>query len=144
MTPVNQPSPVPSPAEALEAEIRAAAEAVASEREALRRALIAKHGDEVHELETQGHRAYFLSPPRPEWRRFMKFSMSPDKRSGALEELTTGCVVHVGGGTAPMEKAVARQMLDKLYDRKPGLAETFGNGLTKLAGLDDAADAKKL
>lgn len=141
------PPPATDPtakAEALEVSLRDAAERRAADRAALHEALTAKYGDDVLDLEHDGHRAYFLTPPRPEWRRFMKFSSNADKRSGALEELDLGCVVHVGGGAVPQSREVAREMLNALFDRRPGLAETFGNALCKKAGLDGEAEAKKL
>lgn len=94
-------------------------------------ALKAKHG-EVHSLEHQGVTFIVIAPNRALWRRFRTQLLDDRKRQDALEHLLRDCVVHP-----------AKEEVDRILDRKPGLVETFGKEICELAGGGGGEAEKK-
>lgn len=72
-------------------------------------------------------------PPAAEWKRFRAMISDESQRAMALETLCRACIVYPEG-----------QEVSDLFNRLPGLAETFGNELTTMAGLAKGATRKKL
>ena len=95
----------------------------------------ANPGAELHLLDALGHQAIAKAPPREQYE-FFKTEAS-HKQAGralaALETLVKGCVVTPDAAG-----------LEKMLDKFPGLVESYGNALIKLAGLTEEATAKKL
>ena len=73
------------------------------------------------------------TPNDGEWRRFRSMSSDDAQRANALRTLVIACVVH----PAPAEFMA-------MLERKPGLAETFGNKLVEIAGVSLATTVRKL
>lgn len=72
-------------------------------------------------------------PSRERWMRFKAQVQDPHRKSLAMESLVIDCVVH------PSSAEVAQ-----LLEARPALAETFGNKIAELAGLEETVIAKKL
>lgn len=83
------------------------------------------------EVEHSGEvvRVVAVVPERKEWQMFNRAIADADKRPRALEDLVRACVKF----PAPVE-------LDALLQRLPGVAQTFGNTLAKLAGASGEAE----
>lgn len=73
------------------------------------------------------------APNRGEYKRFRQMVVDPDKRAMALETLLFGCCVHPS--TAE---------LSSLLEKRPGLAEVFGDKLSGWAGAGQEVTEKKL
>lgn len=78
-----------------------------------------------------------------EWRRFKQQSVDAAKRASAAENLFRACTVWTPGAKT-IESQDVKAAVDDLLERKPGLADTFGNKLAAVLGLDQEAEAKKL
>jgi hypothetical protein len=103
--------------------------------EALLAELKAKHPDkELHLLESPQEEVEIVvhKPSEPEWRRFRTIVTDEDQRAGALRQLLVMHVVY------PKDEILA------ILAKHPGLAETFGNKVVKIAGVDPAATSRKL
>lgn len=74
-------------------------------------------------------RVVAVVPERKEWQMFNRAIADADKRPRALEDLVRACVRY--------PDAVG---LDDLLRRLPGVAQTFGNTLAKLAGASGEAE----
>ena len=73
------------------------------------------------------------APSRGDWKRFMQMTADKDRRNAALETLVRGCLVWPDAAA-----------FDEMLEDKPGLCETFGTALTRIAGLQGDAESKKL
>lgn len=72
-------------------------------------------------------------PSEPEWRRFRSMVGDDDQRPGALRQLAISSAIYPKGD----------DFMALLADY-PGLAETIGGKLVKIAGVDGAATSRKL
>ena len=72
-------------------------------------------------------------PNRERWMRFKNHVADPHRKSLAMESLVVDCVVHPSAAE-----------LGNLLEVRPGLAETLGNQVAELAGLEETVVAKKL
>lgn len=90
-------------------------------------------GAELHMLEHGDEAVIVKVPNRSQWRRFVAESSNktPGAASAAMENLLAQVTV--------WPKSTA-----DLYDRRPGLVETFAGKVSELAGLSSEASAKKL
>lgn len=70
-----------------------------------------------------------LVPNRAEWQLLQRNVADPDRRPRAIEELVRNAV-----------KWPAAPELDAMLDRAPGLASSFGNVLSRLAGASTEAE----
>jgi hypothetical protein len=72
-------------------------------------------------------------PSEPEWRRFRSMQSDDEQRPGALRMLAIGAAIFPKGGD-----------FMALLGEHPGLAETIGAKLVKIAGVDGTATSRKL
>lgn len=92
--------------------------------------LRAKFTDRDIELVVSAGKEYFIgSPSRVQWHSFREASLDPKRRRNAMENLAKACAIEPNA-----------EELDKLFARKPALAETLAINAGKLAGLDDEAE----
>jgi hypothetical protein len=70
---------------------------------------------------------------RPEWQRFQNGISDAARAGKALEQLIRDCLVHP-----------SRADLDAMFDRRPGLADTWGKALAEISGASRRVEAKKL
>ncbi len=84
--------------------------------------LKAQHG-EVHVLGGSGELVVVKPPTRAAWKRFKTWLSDDRRKADAFEALLVDCIVFP-----------SRDEVDKMLDRKPALAEAFGNKLFELAG----------
>jgi hypothetical protein len=84
-------------------------------------------------VEGKEYIVYVRRPSRAEYKDFRAAASNDKKQAAALETLLCTCVVYPSG-------AAFQAMLDEA----PGLSETFGEELLKIAGLAVSADSKKL
>lgn len=90
-------------------------------------------GVELRIIGADGEAVICKAPTRGEYRRFRSMYLDGAQRAMATETLLIGCVVHPDRGE-----------LGRLLERRPGLAETFGEKLIAWAGLGVEAYEKKL
>lgn len=90
-------------------------------------------GAELHLVESGEDAIVVKVPNRAQWRRFVAESANktPGAASAAMENLLAQVTVW------PASTA-------DVYDRRPGLVETFAGKVAELAGLAQEASAKKL
>lgn len=89
---------------------------------------------ELHLLATpQGETVVCKAPSRAEYKRFRAMIIDPGQRPNALETLLVACVVWP-----------TRNEVHALLDRRPGLAEVFGDKLAGIAGVGEDLVEKKL
>jgi hypothetical protein len=74
---------------------------------------------------------YVREASREEYNRFKREAIDDRTKAKALEQMTTGCVIHP-------EPAAWQSILAEY----PGLAETFGENLLEYAGLNIRAEAQ--
>ena len=97
--------------------------------------LKAKHGDIVHlkrAVDEEQFEAVFRYPTRVEYRKFKTEAGDEETKVTALETLVIACCVHPDGPA-----------FSAMLDRRPGLIDSFGNGLARKAGLGEAKVVKK-
>lgn len=115
----------------IEVEDRVPAELIAED---IITAVKTKHpGMELRMLSTEEAAIIARCPSRGDYKRFRDMFLDPAKRSGALETLVYACTLH------PPSEAVGAML-----EKRPGLAETFGEKLASWAGLGQEAVEKKL
>lgn len=95
--------------------------------------LKAEHGDDLHLLEGAGHEIVVRVPSRAEWKRFRAQQADAAKNVDARETLLRGCIVH------PAAADVAA-----IFEKRPGLVDTFGVELQTIAGVTAEATSRKL
>jgi hypothetical protein len=93
----------------------------------------ANPGAELVLLQAAGEEAVFRTPPYAEWKRFKSLYLDPAQRPMALETLVFGCLVHP-----------AATDMREVLNRRPALAEVFGERLASAAGMGAEAVEKKL
>jgi hypothetical protein len=94
--------------------------------------LKAEHG-EIHLLRASGVEVVVKAPGRAQWKRFRAYVADERRRPDAVETLLRDCVVHPDAAA-----------LDAILEKRPGLAETFGNQVVELAGASGEAEKKAL
>ena len=97
-------------------------------------AVKAEHpGAELHQLEHGDESIVVRVPNRVQWRRFIAESSNktPGASSAAMENILAAVTVWPKSS-------------DDLYNRRPGLVETFAGKVCELAGLASEASAKKI
>lgn len=95
--------------------------------------LKAKHGDDLRTLTAGGVTVIVKSPTRAVWTQFRAATADATKRVVALEQLCRSCIIN----PSPED-------LGALFERKPGLAESFGSRLVELAGAMEEAEVGEL
>ena len=98
--------------------------------------LKAEHG-ELHAISAgTGDREVSVlvkTPNRERWTSFKAQAQDPHRKATAMESLVLDCVVHP-----------SREEMSKLLNVRPGLSETFGSEIAKLAGLEELVVTRKL
>jgi hypothetical protein len=94
--------------------------------------LKAEHG-ELHLLRASGAEVVVKPPSRAQWKRFRAYVADERRRPDAVESLLRDCVVYPDAAA-----------LDGILEKRPGLAETFGNQVVELAGASGEAEKKVL
>lgn len=93
----------------------------------------ANPGVELHLLTHEDEQAIFRVPDDGVWTRYWKELVDEDTRAQAHTTLVMGSVVY----PAPVE-------FRKVLGRRPGLVQTFGARIAKLAGATKEAQSRKL
>ncbi len=95
----------------------------------------ANAGTSLHLLEVEEDEAIFRMPTPGEWRRFMTISSDRSQQATAGGVLAHDCRVYP-----------SPELFDAMLNRRPGLADSFGNKLCEVAGLVKGSEvrAKKL
>lgn len=91
-----------------------------------------QHG-QLHLLELDDEAVVAKAPTRALWKRFRAQTQDETKRLIAAENLVRDCVVWP-----------AKNELEAMWERKPGLIESFGSELLELAGLSNKVEKKAL
>lgn len=105
--------------------------------------LKSEHGGNLHLVGDEPDQVVVKVPPAVEWDRFNAMIVDEDRKAKAIPMLTRNCVVWAPGAASTSRKDVL-VAYDAIMAAKPGLAQTYGNQLVKLAGLAREATVKKL
>jgi hypothetical protein len=92
-----------------------------------------KHGSDLHVMNHDGVEVVAKRPGKVEYRRFRHMTMDDRRKEDAAATFVRDCIVYPAAAD-----------LEREFEKRPGLVDTFANKLVELAGTAKECEAVPL